>query len=315
MEMNCFINCVYAGSAPNNGDQYGFPYSCKNGTHVDWIRIQTTSNGGTWGISPCEALYFNDSASGTKISVATTTATFNYAEENKKYSTIENWGDNYTESLYLRHLFIKTSDVDMDNTSTTVSQHDYSGLTTRDPNVSSDDILNQCSNNTRTPETDFCAVYPTVSNIKLLNNLNIAVPVSSDGKFSVSKGGFYLVSFNTNVDAEQVPISKLTIRIKGEEDSFTDNTGIKTLTNIDPQADTNNSHKIGAFLADGTYQIMVKVEDNWSKYGCASSPSRDFSSATSNCGQCCNNTDTENKSDPFVDYNKNDDYNNCDQCF
>ena len=200
----------------------------------------------------------------------------------------------------------------MDNSSTTVSQHNYSGLVTGDSNVQSNDILNKCTNNTRTSETDFCAVYPTISNIKLLNNLNIAVPVDSNGKFNVSKGGFYFISFNSNVDAEQVPISKLTIRIKGEEDSFTENTGINSFTDIDPQADTNNPHKIGAFLANGTYQIMVKVEDNWSKYGCAS-PNKDFSSANSNCGQCCNNTDVDHYSSPFVDFNN--DFNKCEVCF
>lgn len=82
-----------------------------------------------------------------------------------------------------------------------------------------------------------------------------------NGKFDVAKNGFYFISFNSNVDAEQVPISKLTIRVKETDDFFTSNTGINTFTNIDPKPNTNNPHKIGTFLSAGTYQIMIKYSD------------------------------------------------------
>jgi len=131
-----------------------------------------------------------------------------------------------------------------------------------------------------------------------------------NGKFNVTKNGFYFVSFNSNVDAEQVPISKLTIRVKENNDFFTSNTGINTFTNIDPKPNTNNPHKIGTFLSAGTYQIMIKVEDNWLKYGCASNPVKDFSSHS--CSECCNNTNLEYLSDAFVDKPS---FENCKQCF
>lgn len=129
-----------------------------------------------------------------------------------------------------------------------------------------------------------------------------------NGKFNVTKNGFYFVSFNSNVDAEQVPISKLTIRVKETNDSFTSNTGINTFTNIDPKPNTNNPHKIGTFLSAGTYQIMIKVEDNWLKYGCASNPVEDFSS--NYCSECCNDTGTP-KLNPFMDDDSNEECYNC----
>ena len=55
---------------------------------------------------------------------------------------------------------------------------------------------------------------------------------------------------------------------------------------------------------------MAKVVDNWTKFGCASSPSKDFSSGNSNCGKCCGD---EEEATPFKDEIKSD--GPCSLCF
>ena len=206
----------------------------------------------------------------------------------------------------LGHLFIKTKDLSSDPTGATYQFGKYNFLQgeTIDGNLKR---IEKCPEN---ESNIWCATYPTISNIKLLNNLSINVSPDSNGKFNVVRPGFYYVTFNTNVNEEQTPISKLTLRVYKEGDDWTSDTGIKELDNLDAKPIVTNPHKIGIFLSSGTYQIMAKVVDNWTKFGCASSPSKDFSSGNSNCGKCCGD---EEEATPFKDEIKSD--GPCSLCF
>jgi len=207
---------------------------------------------------------------------------------------------NYDYRKALGHLFIKSKSIGSDNRGAT---YDFLQGVTIDGNLKK---IEKC------PENEshiWCATYPTVSNIKLLNNLSINVSPDAQGKFNVVRPGFYFVTFNTNVDEEQTPISKLTLRVYKEGDDWTSDTGIKELDNLDAKPLSTNPHKIGMFLSSGTYQIMAKVVDNWTKFGCTSSPSKDFGSGNLNCNTCCE--DGEEKT-PFQDEIENGE---CSQCF
>ena len=213
----------------------------------------------------------------------------------------------YDYEQALKGLFIKTkSGSAPSGASYTISSYD--GL--KGINV---DKIGKCPEN---ESSIYCATYPTISNIKLLNNLSINVDPDSQGKFNVIRPGFYYVTFNTNVNEEQVPISKLTVRVYKEGDDWTSDTGLKELDNLDAKPLPTNPHKIGIFLSSGTYQIMAKVVDNWTKFGCASSPSKDFSNVISDfsnvisdCSKCCG--DGEEKT-PFKDEIGN---SQCSDCF
>jgi len=249
---------IYAGYTNIENAQYGLPYSCANGPHGDIY-----SGSGTEMSTPCEGLYIavND---GYKVKF----------DENKTYkNTSYSFGRLEIDSrIGLKGLFITGTGISYSSDS-----YDYTGT------------IPKCISG---QSSLWCATYPTVSNIKLLNNLSINVNPDFQGKFNIVKPGFYFVTFNTNVNEEQTPISKLTLRVYKEGDDWTSDTGIKELDNLDAKPLSTNPHKIGMFLSSGTYQIMAKVVDNWTKFGCAASPSKDFSSVNSNCGKCCAGNET-----------------------
>ena len=145
--------------------------------------------------------------------------------------------------------------------------------------------------------TDFKAVLPKVSNITLSplfssGLLNAKSKISSTNNvYSIEKAGFYVLSFNTTVDAEQMPIKKLSVRIKSTEasDKWDNNNSVIDLYNIDPMPDSNNPHKVVRYLQKGDYYVLIKLEDNWGFYQCLGLSGSGFSAST-----CC--TD----SSPFV---------------
>jgi len=263
-------------------------------------QVYVSGTNGGWKDS-CDALYFNNSNSNIYIYPAISTSELG----SNSYSSLADHDYRYA----LRHLFLKTKSFSDSGASYTADSYNFfEGEQIGLINYK----IQKCSEGeSHTPE-EWCAYYPTISNIKLLNNLSINVDPDSQGKFNVIRPGFYYVTFNTNVNEEQVPISKLTVRVYKEGDDWTSDTGLKELDNLDAKPIATNPHKIGIFLSSGTYQIMAKVVDNWSTYGCASSPSKDFSSVA--CKKCCNNSEQGAPLPAFKDQNKND-KNYCEQCF
>ena len=258
------------------------PYSCINGTHG------TVYNGASE-VDPCDDVYFGSDFK-MYINYGNTNIQSSFALGEDRIE-VNNNNDIYDYKEALKHLFIKTSGVY--NSS---DGYDYTSS------------IPKCG--TSGASSYFCATYPTVSDIKLLTNLGINMDVNSNNKFNVTRPGFYFITFNTTVDEDQVPISKLTIRMYKEGDDWTKSTGIKEFDNIDAKPNAADPHKIGVFLSVGTYDIMVKVKDNWTKYGCASRSGKDFGSVTTDCGKCCD--DSENyDTTPF----KDDTNSKCNLCF
>jgi hypothetical protein len=259
---------VYAGYTSIENAQYGLPYSCVNG-HNDTIYVNGSNK------TPCEALQLN--INNYKISPATSSF-----DADLSYGSLV--GNSHYENS-LKRLFIKSKSIgSVPSGATYTFPSSY--------NYTSSSNISECTSEDLENNYRWCAIYPTISNIKLLNNLSINVSPDSNGKFNVIRPGFYYVTFNTNVNEEQTPISKLTLRVYKEGDDWTSDTGIKELDNLDAKPLSTNPHKIGIFLSSGTYQIMAKVVDNWTKFGCTSSPSKDFSSVNSNCGKCCAGNET-----------------------
>lgn len=112
----------------------------------------------------------------------------------------------------------------------------------------------------------------------LLNAKSKIVP-NTNGVYKIEKAGFYVLTFNTTVDAEQMPIKKLSVRIKntGDSDEWGNPSAVIDLYNIDPMPDSNNPHKIVRYLQAGDYYVLIKLEDNWGFYQCLGHPNSGFS--------------------------------------
>lgn len=155
--------------------------------------------------------------------------------------------------------------------------------------------------------TEFKAVLPKVDNITLspmfssgLLNAKSKIVPNANGVYKIEKAGFYVLTFNTTVDAEQMPIKKLSVRIKNTEktsDKWGNTNSVIGLYNIDPMPDSNNPHKVVRYLQRGDYYVLIKLEDNWGFYQCLGLSGSGFSAST-----CC--TD----SSPFVNEEICDDF-------
>lgn len=145
--------------------------------------------------------------------------------------------------------------------------------------------------------TEFKAVLPKVDNITLspmfssgLLNAKSKIVPNANGVYKIEKAGFYVLTFNTTVDAEQMPIKRLSVRIKSTDhisDMWVKDNAVIDLYNIDPMPDSSNPHKIVRYLQKSEegqgYYVLIKLEDNWGFYQCLGHPNSTFSS--SNCCQ------------------------------
>ena len=259
---------VFAGSAPVEGAKYGIPYSCVDNDKTSYISGQTTEN------KNCSNMYFN----GSKIVVAKNQSELVDAGKDGRRYTATTTGAIYQFKNILKVIWLKVSAV-------------IGGFSYNFSNVESgqyDAVVSTTAS--KVSATDFKAVLPKVSNITLSplfssGLLNAKSKISSTNNvYSIEKAGFYVLSFNTTVDAEQMPIKKLSVRIKSTEasDKWDNNNSVIDLYNIDPMPDSNNPHKVVRYLQKGDYYVLIKLEDNWGFYQCLGYPSSGFSGSV-----CC----------------------------
>jgi len=102
----------------------------------------------------------------------------------------------------------------------------------------------------------------------LLNAKSKISPVNN--VYKIEKAGFYVLTFNSTVDAEQMPIKRLSVRIKQSSvsDQWGNASAVIDLYNIDPMPDSSNPHKIVRYLQAGDYNVLIKLEDNWGFFKC-----------------------------------------------
>lgn len=271
---------VFAGSKPTSANYFGFPYSCNS--YGKTVNINNSF------VNSCASLFFNNSVQTPKIS-ARYGSNINL-EESYLYST----GDSYKDKL--KHIWLKTSPVTSDS--------DYSYI------ANSNFPISFTTNSNRVPEEKYEAVLPDIvtnngEKIRLFSSIGLEINSDNNQKFTVTSPGFYTISFNTRVDKEQTPISKITIRIKENAQTWTKGVGQNIIINkVDPMSDPQNPHRLIKYLPQGVYQILVKVEDNWGFYRCAGLGG--FDGNNSDCDNCCKNslydlTSFEQFSNPFCE--------------
>lgn len=263
---------VFAGSAPVEGAKYGIPYSCVDNDKTSYISGQTTEN------KNCSNMYFN----GSKVVVAKNMTELNEAGKDGKRYTATTTGAIYQFKNILKVIWLKVSAI-------------IGGSSYNFSNVESgqyDTVVSTTAS--KVSATDFKAVLPKVSNITLsplfssgLLNAKSKIP-STNNVYKIEKAGFYVLSFNTTVDAEQMPIKRLSVRIKSTDhisDMWVKDNAVIDLYNIDPMPDSSNPHKIVRYLQKSEegqgYYILIKLEDNWGFYQCLGHPNSSFSE--SNC--------------------------------
>ncbi|MEI6835386.1 MAG: hypothetical protein WCK59_01000 [Candidatus Falkowbacteria bacterium] len=121
----------------------------------------------------------------------------------------------------------------------------------------------QCPGNIRPilPETSYCEVYPSISNITMkLGTVPVAI-LPATGGFKVTDGNMYQLEFNSSVDLEQQPLKEIVIKW-GDGN-------IQIITNQDNKPVGGLPHKFYHYYAAGpSYQIEVKVIDNWDAWTC-----------------------------------------------
>ncbi len=117
-------------------------------------------------------------------------------------------------------------------------------------------LLPQCLNNIRSNINDFCAVYPTVENLLLWQG--------SQSVQTISEPGIYNLTFNSNIDIEQQPLSSIRI-------DWGDGT-IQIINNQTHRPSGTAPHRIYHYYQEAinASEIKVRVVDNWEKFGTGS---------------------------------------------
>lgn len=172
----------------------------------------------------------------------------------------------------LKNIFIKTNDYDYTATSNTRippcnQGSDKAGCPPR-PKVTITGTENVSVNSTELGAA-FCAIYPQIKNIKLSGPIG-EIPQTASGSnvYRISRGGFYTLSFNTEIDADQAPIKRLIVQIKDIDASWSESNNID-LGNLDHRPKEDEPHHFTKFLPAGDYIVVIKVIDNWDFYKCA----------------------------------------------
>ena len=260
---------VFAGSAPIEGAKYGLPYSCVDNGRTSYVSGQTTEN------NNCSNMYFN----GSKVVVAKNQSELASASAEGRMYTATTTGVIYQFKNILKVIWLKVSAI-------------IGGSSYNFSNVESgqyDTVVSTTAS--KVSATDFKAVLPRVTNISLSPLLSFGTLTANlkitpnNSVYRVNKSGFYSLSFNTTVDAEQMPIKRLSVRIKNTEDAldkWKSSNAVIDLYNIDPMPDSNNPHKIVRYLQVGDYYVLIKLEDNWGFYQCLGHPKSSFSGSS-----CC----------------------------
>lgn len=267
---------VFAGSSPIEDGKFGFPYSCNDGGKKSWLSSKAKE------VDNCTLLYFDN-----KVKMATPTSTAAFYDSlgtNGQSYLNHNNSSYYIFSTLLKNLWLKVSTI-------------KGGVFYDNSSTGNNPI--PLVENTRTPDTKYQAVKPAVTNISVSSLFSSGVvgaqskiPATTDASgntvYKITKSGFYSVSFNTKVDAEQSPIKKLVVRIKNtidSKDQWTTGSSIIELNNIDPMPNANNPHKVVRYLQADEYYVLIKLEDNWGFYQCLGL--KNIYGTSSGCDECC----------------------------
>jgi len=286
-------NTAYAGSPlSNNSDdkykQYGFPYSCNS--------FGRTANIAGGPKNTCSILYLDEDKN--RIMV------LGYNEEDPSDLTVQGFYDlsgvNYGATSignnnwewpniidYLKHIWVKIKTVADFSISNFISMNwNFTGIGVNNNPASAPSV--DSGINPRSTATSFYARYPKIENIFLTDsNGNTYNKLENTDTYRITNPGYYTLSFNTDIDAEQVPISSLLIRIKESNSNWASSTGIISQSIIDSLSDEGNPHRITKYLSSGDYQILVKVVDNWGFYKCEGLGGFANMSGVDNCSYCC----------------------------
>lgn len=118
-------------------------------------------------------------------------------------------------------------------------------------------------------ELEFKAQYPQIKNINVTDSQkNIIIPTGDI--YDIKNAGNYTITFNTEVNKNQVPIQKLVLRvIKVDDDkNFSSLSGSYLPANIDSLSHEDAPHNYSLQLSKGKYIVVIKVIDNWGFYRC-----------------------------------------------
>ncbi|MFA5644203.1 MAG: hypothetical protein WC928_01595 [Patescibacteria group bacterium] len=259
---------VYAGSALSSGGLYGFPYTCKS-----FSKTIIPPFSGNW--TPCDFLYFD----GQKIRVLNPNNLSSPTDYSNNYLPISYSGGYNEFEHYFSRLFLKAKEVTNNS-----PLYDYNYTRTG----SGDQFQTPGLVETRI-DYKHQAVKPKIENVTLKDSLGQPISPSA-GAITISTPGFYTISFNTEIDAEQVPIKKLVLRVKKFDSDWTNSESSEIIEfyNINPSPNINNPHQVARYLSAGYYTILVKVEDNWDFYHCVDTADKFSSMGTEgNCYECC----------------------------
>lgn len=197
-------------------------------TSLDGSGFPYNCSGGDW----CKYLHY-DGANEFSLSV----------------SSIGPYVSNTGSSIYdlLRQLFLKVKTV---ATGSNLYDFSYGGI--------SQDI-GSCTGGVRTNNA-WCAIYPSISNVSLKDSSGNTINQVSK-TFTITKSDFYTLSFNTTIDMEQAPISRVSI-------DWGDNEACVLVSNVDSKPSATDPFKFVYQLSPGNYSIRIKIEDNWNFWSC-----------------------------------------------
>lgn len=149
-------------------------------------------------------------------------------------------------------------------------KYETSGLGGVSYDYSSSDNIKQClsrpaDNKDFDPDSDFCAIYPKISNVYLYRGNGTGPALTPNnlatGEWNIGPG-YYTLKFNSFIDPEQQPMKEL--RIDWGDGN------IDIISNQDNHPSTPHviSHNYGYTSGVGakTRQIKIKVTDNWDFY-------------------------------------------------
>jgi hypothetical protein len=132
--------------------------------------------------------------------------------------------------------------------------------------------ISTCTNNTRpdpsiTPDPTFCAIVPKLSNLKLyFNDSATGTPVGTTAlPYNITQKGIFRLQFNSQADAEQEPLSNISI---SWGDGYTQN-----ITNQDNMPNIGAPHVYYHYYNKlGPKPIGVDIMDNWGFHCSSTAP-------------------------------------------
>ncbi|MFA5421086.1 MAG: hypothetical protein WC280_03645, partial [Patescibacteria group bacterium] len=160
----------------------------------------------------------------------------------------------------------------------------YDGSTVYDHTRGGLNPIPSCSGTTR-GDTEVCYFLPEVNNVKVISSQGEMTP--TNGVYTFNQSSYYTIRFNTKVDVEQTPITRLEaylvpVNIVGTPDWGSKRAVISPIK-TDPASSASNPHSVTIYVNSGRYLLAIRAEDNWKYYSCGGF---DFDK-DEKCAACC----------------------------